>query len=606
MDRRQFIAGSGALVLAAPSFPATVLAAPAMRGDRALRGLLDAVFADDLLANPEDATGYGLDKGANARLRSLLDPRGDKARRTNLKRNQRWLAKLRAVDAPSLSEAGRRQRDVAEHLIEARVAAPARFDIGSAMRPYPVFQQGGAYFSIPNFLESQHPVETAADAEAYLSRLSAFAVALDQDTAEQKRAAKRGFLAPGWSLDLTLGQLEKLRGVQPEGSEMVQSLVRRATAKGLAGDWQGRAARIVGSSVHPALDRQIALLTALRPTTRPGDGAARLPRGDEIYALALAQATTTTLSPDEVHTIGLRQVAEISAQLEPLLKAEGLTRGGIGERLAALNVLPSQLYPDSDAGRRAMIADLNVGNAAMQAKLAKAFANPPDNPLEIRRVPPEIQDGASNGYYYSAALDGSRPAIYWINLKSVGDWPKYSLPALTYHEGVPGHHLQGGISQGAGDLPQLLSNHFISAYGEGWALYAEEVADELGGYAGIERAGYLQSFLFRASRLVIDTGLHSKGWSREKATDYMVSVTGFARPRAQREVERYCTQMGQACSYKIGHTAWVNARAKAQAALGPRFDLKWFHEVLSDGSMPLTMLERRIEERTALRLRTMG
>ena len=606
MDRRQFIAGSGALALAAPSFPAQVLAAPAMRGDRALRGLLDAVFADDLLANPEDATGYGLDKGANARLRSLLDPRGDKARRTNLKRNQRWLAKLKAVDAPSLSEAGRRQRDVAEHLIEARVAAPARFDIGSAMRPYPVFQQGGAYFSIPNFLESQHPVETAADAEAYLSRLSAFAVALDQDTAEQKRAAKRGFLAPGWSLDLTLGQLEKLRGVQPEGSGMVQSLVRRATAKGLAGDWQGRAARIVGSSVHPALDRQIALLTALRPTTRPGDGAARLPRGDEIYALALAQATTTTLSPDEVHTIGLRQVAEISAQLEPLLKAEGLTRGGIGERLAALNVLPSQLYPDSDAGRRAMIADLNVGNAAMQAKLAKAFANPPDNPLEIRRVPPEIQDGASNGYYYSAALDGSRPAIYWINLKSVGDWPKYSLPALTYHEGVPGHHLQGGISQGAGDLPQLLSNHFISAYGEGWALYAEEVADELGGYAGIERAGYLQSFLFRASRLVIDTGLHSKGWSREKATDYMVSVTGFARPRAQREVERYCTQMGQACSYKIGHTAWVNARAKAQAALGPRFDLKWFHEVLSDGSMPLTMLERRIEERTALRLRTMG
>ena len=182
---------------------------------------------------------------------------------------------------------------------------------------------------------------------------------------------------------------------------MVQSLVRRATAKGLAGDWQGRAAKIVNGMVYPALDRQIALLTALRPTTRPGDGAARLPRGEEIYALALAQSTTTTLSPDEVHDIGLRQVAEISAQLEPLLRAEGLTRGGIGERLAALNVLPSQLYPDTDAGRRAMIADLNVGTSAMQAKLAKAFTNAPDNPLEIRRVPPEIQDGASNGYYWS-------------------------------------------------------------------------------------------------------------------------------------------------------------------------------------------------------------
>ena len=243
MDRRQFITGSSALALAAPSFPATVLAAPKLRGDPALRGLLDAVFADDLLASPEDATGYGLDKGDRARQRSLLDLRGDKARNANLQRNKRWLAKLKAVDAPSLSDAGRRQREVAEHMIEARVAAPARFDIGSAIRPYPVFQQGGAYFSVPNFLESQHPVETAADAEAYLSRLSAFAGALDEDTAEQKRQAKRGFLAPGWSLDLTLGQLEKLRGVQAEGSGMVQSLVKRATAKGLAGDWQSRAAR---------------------------------------------------------------------------------------------------------------------------------------------------------------------------------------------------------------------------------------------------------------------------------------------------------------------------------------------------------------------------
>lgn len=606
MDRRNFIAGTGALALAAPSLSSTVLAAPTVRGDTALRALLDAIFADDLIASPEEATGYALDKDGNARLRSLLDPRGAKARQAELKRNQRWLARLKAVNVPSLSEAGRRQREVAEYMVAARVAAPAKFDIGSVQRPYPIFQQGGAYFSIPNFLESQHPVETAADAEAYLARLSAFAVALDQDTAEQKRQAKRGFLAPGWSLDLTLGQMAKLRGVQPEGSGMVQSLVRRTTAKGIPGDWQGRAARIVGGTVYPALDRQIALLTALRPTTQPGDGAARLPRGDEIYAMALAQATTTTLTPDQVHEIGLRQVAEISAQLEPLLKAEGLTRGGIGERLAALNVLPSQLYPDSAAGRRAMIADLNVGNAAMQAKLPRAFNNPPSNPLEIRAVPVEIQDGASNGYYYPAALDGSRPAIYWINQKSVGDWPKYSLPALTYHEGVPGHHLQGGVAQAAGDLPLLLSNYFISAHGEGWALYAEEVADELGGYQGIERAGYLQSFLFRASRLVIDTGLHAKGWSREKATDYMVSVTGFARPRALREVERYCTQMGQACSYKIGHTAWVDARRKAQAALGPRFDVKWFHDILQEGVMPLSMLERRNDERIAERLRTMG
>jgi uncharacterized protein (DUF885 family) len=192
-----------------------------------------------------------------------------------------------------------------------------------------------------------------------------------------------------------------------------------------------------------------------------------------------------------------------------------------------------------------------------------------------------------------------RPAIYFINLKDVGDWPKYSLPALTYHEGVPGHHLQISLAQESKDIPTLRKIGGFSAYSEGWALYAEQLSDELGGYEGIERAGYLQSFLFRATRLVVDTGLHSKGWSREKATDYMVATTGFARPRVQREVERYCTQIGQACSYKVGHMAWTRARAEAQKALGAKFDLKQFHEVLKDGAMPLAILEQRIKARTA-------
>ena len=283
-----------------------------------------------------------------------------------------------------------------------------------------------------------------------------------------------------------------------------------------------------------------------------------------------------------------------------------MTQGGVGERLAALNVRPEQVYPDNDAGRKALIASLNAGIKDMYSRLPQAFGTIPQQPLEIRAVPVDIQDGASTGYYNRASLDGSRPAIYWINLKSVGDWPKYSLPALTYHEGVPGHHLQISTAQLSEGLPLLLRGGSISAYTEGWALYAEQLADELGAYSGIERAGYLQSFLFRASRLVIDTGIHHKRWTREQATDYMVKTTGFAQPRSQREVERYCTQIGQACSYKIGHTAWVKNRAKAQAALGPRFDLKWFHEVLADGVMPLSMLEARIDQRVAERLKLMG
>jgi uncharacterized protein (DUF885 family) len=237
----------------------------------------------------------------------------------------------------------------------------------------------------------------------------------------------------------------------------------------------------------------------------------------------------------------------------------------------------------------------------MYARLPRAFATVPSAPLEIRRVPPEIQDGASNGYYRRASLDGSRPAIYFINLKDTGDWPKYTLPTLSYHEGVPGHHLQISLAQESKDIPTIRKLGFFSAYSEGWALYAEQLADELGAYDGdpLGRAGFLQSFLFRAARLVVDTGIHTKRWSREQATDYMVATTGFARPRSQREVERYCVLIGQACSYKVGHTAWTRARADAQKTLGDRFDIKEFHEVLKEGAMPLSILERRIKERAS-------
>jgi uncharacterized protein (DUF885 family) len=380
---------------------------------------------------------------------------------------------------------------------------------------------------------------------------------------------------------------------------MADSVARRTAAKKIAGDWRARAAKIVADKVYPALDRQIAAVTDLRQATAPGDGLWRVPGGAEVYAAALAEATTTNYTPDEVHQIGLQQVAEITAELDKILRSAGYTTGSVGERLTALNKAPDQLYADTDAGRAELLASLNAGVKAMYARLPQAFATLPNQPLEIRRVPPEIQDGASNGYYRQATLDGSRPAIYFINLKSTADWPKYTLPSLTYHEGVPGHHLQLSIAQLSKDLPMLRRTAFYSAYGEGWALYAEQLADEIGGYRGIERAGYLQSFLFRAERLVVDTGLNHKRWSREQAIDHMIATTGFARGRVQREIERYCASPGQACSYKIGHIAWLRARAEAQKTLGAKFDLRQFHEVLKEGAMPLTILERRIRERTA-------
>ncbi len=616
MDRRLFLStGSAAICLpliagCAPAVVQTVSAPPALppapiagAGDAALNSLFEAIFQEQVRTQPMTATYLGLDKGALAALKSQFDQRPDRqARIEEIARTNKFIASLDAVPEADLTDAARLNRDVVLWDLRTSNVGPERFDIANPQSPYVISQQDGAYFTIPDFLNSAHTIETAADAEAYLSRLAMFDTLLDHETDELRRQAARGFLAPGWSLDLALGQMRALRSPAPGQSNMATSLATRAAAKGIAGDWRGRAARIVANEVYPALDRQIAAMVALRPNTASGDGIWRVPQGDAIYAAALAEATTTNFSADEIHRIGLQQVAEISAELDTILRSAGYASGSVGERLTALNKSPDQLYPNTDAGRAELLAGLTVGVADMAGRLSRAFHNPPRDPLEIRRVPPEIQDGASGGYYRPAALDGSRPAIYYINLKSTGDWPKYSLPALTYHEGNPGHHLQISLTQGSRDIPMLRRIAFYSAYGEGWALYAEGVADELGAYKGIERAGYLQSFLFRAERLVVDTGLNHKRWTREQAVDHMVAATGFARPRVQREIERYCASPGQACSYKIGHIAWTRARAKAQAALGDKFDLRDFHDILREGAMPLTIFERRVDERVKARL----
>ncbi|UAK23071.1 DUF885 domain-containing protein [Sphingomonas nostoxanthinifaciens] len=596
MDRRSFLASSAAASVAI-GMPTRLFA---QSGDAQLNALFDAIFQDNVANSPELASSLGLDKGANAAAKHRLSDRSAADTARNAARVHGWLAKLRQVDRATLSPASQLNLDVILYSQQARVVSYDRFKIGSVIRPYRIFQQGGAYFEVPDFLNSTHSIATTEDCEAYLDRLAAFAGSLDQDSAVQKAEAARGFLAPGFCLDLTLGQMAKLRGAAAADSNMVRSLATRAAAKGISGDWSGRATKIVEGQVYPALDRQIALMKQLRTTATDVAGVWRLPQGDAIYAAALEQATTTKLTPAEVHKMGLDQVASIGAQLDVILRQQGLTQGSVGARLTALNTRADQLYADSAAGRAELLASLNARVADMYTRLPNAFAEIPTAKLEIRAVPVEIQDGASNGYYQRGALDGSRPAIYFINLKDVGDWPKYSLPSLSYHEGVPGHHLQISTAQESKNIPTLRKTGGFSAYTEGWALYAEQLADELHAYQSpVEKAGYLQSFLFRAARLVVDTGIHEQKWTAEQATDYLVATTGFARPRSRREVERYCTQAGQACSYKVGHMAWTAARARTQKALGDRFDVKQFHEILKDGVMPLTILDARVDARIA-------
>ncbi|NML07084.1 DUF885 family protein [Sphingomonas sp. G-3-2-10] len=593
MDRRSFLhTGSAAAALSLAPYAAR---AAASGDDAKLNAAFDAAFRAGILASPEAATQLGLDKGADAGLKHKLSDRTAAARKRNLERTRWAIGAIEAIDPAGLSAQSKLDREVVLYSLNGRTVAPEKFGLDSAVRPFTIFQQGGAYFSTPDFLNSAHTVTNAEDAEAYLDRLSAFATVLDQETHEQEADAAGGVVAPGFCLELTLGQMEALRKPAAGDSGLTRSLVRRT--KDIPGDWEARATKIVAEKVYPALDRQYALIQKLRAKGRTSAGVWDIPQGEAIYAAALESSTTTKFTAAEVHEMGLEQVASITAELDSILKAQGMTQGSVAERLTALNVKPEQVYPDTAEGRVELIASLNRDLERVTGLLPKAFLNVTKAPLEIRAVPVEIQDGASNGYYRRAALDGSRPAIYFINLKSVGDWPKYTLPSLTYHEGHPGHHLQISTSQEA-EGPLIRKTTFFGAYSEGWALYAEQVADELGAYQSpLERAGYLQSFLFRAARLVIDTGIHTKRWSREQATDYMVRTVGFARPRSQREVERYCTAPGQACSYKIGHISWVRAREKAQRIAGGKFDLKQFHEVIRAGAVPLTILERLVEER---------
>jgi uncharacterized protein (DUF885 family) len=313
--------------------------------------------------------------------------------------------------------------------------------------------------------------------------------------------------------------------------------------------------------------------------------------------LSLQNWTTSDRPPAEIHQLGLDLVAKQGAEIDTLLKAQGLSQGTVGARLRHLYDDPKYRYPNTDAGKEQLIADLNKKVVAMQARLPQYFGALPKAKLEIHRVPKAIEAGAPGGYYQSGALDGSRPGIYYINLRDTAEVPSWTLPTLTYHEGIPGHHLQGSLAMEAG-LPLIRKTQFFSGYGEGWALYAEQLAVEMGAYDDdpLGHIGQLHDSVFRAVRLVIDTGLHSQNWSREQAIRYYVDQLGDQDASATTEVERYCVWPGQACSYMLGKLDWLRLRAKARTALGPRFDIRKFHDAgLLSGAMPLGVLDGRID-----------
>ncbi len=562
-----------------------------------LNTLFDEIMAVQLRVSPEMTAGLGLDTGELAWTRSQLGDRSFAAIKAAEVRTAQQLAALRGIDRRGLKGLDAVNYDTMDFVLAVQDEGNRKFTYGGggSGAPYVLSQLTGSYQSMPDFLDNQHPIETKADADAYLARMEGFARLMDQETALARQDMADGVIPPDFVIDKTLVQMKTFAATPTAEAPIVKSLVRRTAEQKIAGDWAGEAARLYQGSVLPALKRQIALLESVRGKAVHDAGCWRLKDGADYYAVSLKNYTTSTLTPDDIHQLGLDLVKSISAEADKLFKSIGMKKGTVGERMKALG---QDIYPNTDAAKDQLIKDLNDKVAFIQKQLPAYFGALPKAPLQIRRVPKAIEAGAPAGYYNSPSLDGKRPGIYWINLRDTKEQPKFYLSTLTAHEGIPGHHLQGSLSNEA-TLPLIRKTVWFSGYGEGWALYAEQLAVEMGIYKTDPRGhlGMLHDALFRAVRLVVDTGMHHKKWSREEAVKYMVDTMGDEESGSITEIERYVVWPGQACSYMIGKITWLRARAKAQKALGKKFDIRQFHDAgLLSGAMPLTVLERVVDE----------
>ncbi len=596
LDRRQLLSTAAAAgVLPLVGAATRSMAQVASPGAAQMNMLFDSFVQQDLRRFPEGATQLGLDKGNMAWTKGALSEVSVPASEDSIAITKARLKSLHAIDRAALSGMDAVNYDVVDFNLTVQDEG-SRFPYYGG--PYVLSQLTGAYQGMPDFLDNQHSIENRQDADDYLSRLNAFASQMDGELEIARHDVAHGATPPDFILDKALIQMRAFHDTPAEKAPLVLSVVRRTREKGIGGDYQAEATRLYEDRVRPALGRQIDYLTSLRATATPDAGVWKLKDGADFYAVALKQSTTSTIGPAEVHQTGLDLVASHQAEIDKLMRKVGLTNGTVGERFRALYKDPRYQYPNTDEGKVQLIADLNLKVQAVTAKLPAWFGALPKAKLEIHRVPKAIEAGAPGGYYNPPPLDNSRPGIYWINLRDTAEVPRWTLPTLTFHEGIPGHHLQGSIANEAGNLPLIRKTIWFSGYGEGWALYAEQLAAEMGMYDDdpLGRIGQLHDSMFRAARLVVDSGLHAKRWTRDQAVKYYVDTLGDQQASAITEVERYCVWPGQACSYMVGKLTWLKLRAQAKAALGPRFDIRKFHDAgLLSGPTPLDVLGRVID-----------
>lgn len=598
IDRRTVLTALAATATA-PLWSATGKAPAARPADAVALELLDEAARHLLQLSPEGATSLGVDRGADAGLRAKLGDRSIAGQRAVAATLRRDLDKVMKIDTAALSHPVRTSVEVVRSAYSTALAGLALpyGDItvgGWRNTPYVVIQNVGAYLDTPRFLESDHPIDSRADAEAYLERLRQYPRQLDGELERVRAAREMGLVPPAFLLDKAIAQLRLSAEGAQEGGPLVDALLR--STQGMRGDLEREARAIVSRDVVAALGRQVEELETARKVATDDAGMWARPGGDEFYRWALKASTTTTMTPDEVHALGFEELERLHAQMDGIMRGLGFTSGSVGERMQAIAKDPRYQFAQGDAGRAEIMAFIDARLRWIRQQMPRAFHTLVDPKMEVKRLPPAEEPGAPTAYGGAGSIDGRIPGRFWINLRTTGLHSRFALADLAFHESIPGHIWQGEYTHEMPRIRQLLA---FNAYSEGWALYAQQLADELGAYEGdpVGRLGYLQAISFRACRLVVDTGLHAKRWTREQGVRFFVERNGSNPEEVASEVDRYCSWPGQACGYKVGHSEINRQRDLARRTLGDRFDVRDFNDtVLRGGNVPLDVLAANVAE----------
>jgi uncharacterized protein (DUF885 family) len=605
LNRREAIAALATATLPLLHGCSNTPAASSARSAAGAEGEANALAALDHIGEhllklfPESATSLGFDTGARAALRSQLGDRSADGQQRIADQVRQDLDHAKAIDTNRLSHATRTSVEVVRSAyataLEGFALPYGDITVGNWRNtPYVVIQNVGAYLDIPRFIDSDHRIENAADAEAYLARLQSYAKQLEGELGRIKAAREKGLVPPVFLIDKALAQMRMSTKGAREGGALVESIARRT--KNISGNWSERAKTIAEQDIAPVIDRQIAELEQERTVAKDDAGMWARPNGDEFYTWALKASTTTTMTPDEVHTMGQSELDRLQSQMDAIMKGIGLTKGSVGDRMKAIAKDPKYKFSEGDQGRAEIMAFIQDRLAWIRARLPRAFNTLVNPNMEVKRLPPEEEPGAPTAYGGSGSIDGRIPGRFWINLRTTDLHSKFALADLAFHESIPGHIWQGEYTHEMPLIRQLLA---FNAYSEGWALYAQQLADELGAYENdpVGKLGYLQAIAFRACRLVVDTGIHAKRWTREQGVNFFVERNGSNPIEVASEVDRHCSWPGQACGYKVGHSEINRQRERAKAALGAKYDLKAFDDaVVLGGNVPLDVLAKNVDE----------